>query len=73
MAELLVDERAQRGIEPLAHPEHVAALIVALFRGISLMRSLDGAEEDPSFLETVVGFLAQALLPPPAAHLKTFR
>jgi len=61
VADLLRAERARRGIEPSEHPDHLARIITALFRGISIMRALDGGAVDEDFLETAMTFLAQGL------------
>jgi AcrR family transcriptional regulator len=66
VAELMGAERTRRGSEPLEHPDHVARIIVALFRGIGIMRALDADVVDESFLETTMSFLAQGLLSVPA-------
>jgi AcrR family transcriptional regulator len=66
VAGLIEAERTRQGIEPLERPEHVARIITALFNGISIMRALKIEAVDEAFLETVMSFLAQGLLPPPA-------
>jgi len=67
VADLLSAERAREGFAPLENPEHLAKIIVALFRGINLMRALDDGAMDESFLETVMSFLAQGLMSGPPA------
>lgn len=62
VGELIESERSRQGIETLEHPEHVARIIVALFRGIGLMRALNPDLVDDSFLETAMAFLARGLM-----------
>jgi AcrR family transcriptional regulator len=62
VGELIQSERSRQGIETLEHPEHVARIIVALFRGIGLMRALNPDLVDDSFLETAMAFLARGLM-----------
>jgi AcrR family transcriptional regulator len=64
VAELIEGERRRQGIEALEHPEHVARIIAALFRGISLMRALNVDAVDESFLETAMSFVARGLTAP---------
>ena len=61
VAELIVDHRRRRGLEPLESAEHVARVIEALFRGIGLMRALDPEAVDEAFLQTAMTFVARAL------------
>src|ERR1700691_4372672 len=62
VSELIEAERSRQGFESLEHPEHVARIIVALFRGIGVMRALNEGLVDDSFLETAMAFLARGLL-----------
>jgi len=64
VAEILVAERKRSGIEASEAPQHVARMIVALFRGVGMMRALHPATVDDAFLETVMGLVARALTPP---------
>ena len=66
VADLIDEARTSEGFEPLEQPEHVARIIVALFRGISVMRALNADAVDELFLETTMGFLARGLLTVPA-------
>jgi AcrR family transcriptional regulator len=65
IADLLIETRAKEGIESLEHPEQMARIIMALFRGISVMRALDADAVNESFLETAVAFVARGLLDGP--------
>ncbi len=62
VGELIDSERTRQGFETLEHPEHVARIIVALFRGIGVMRALNEGLLDDSFLETAMAFLARGLM-----------
>jgi AcrR family transcriptional regulator len=62
VADLISDARVKLGIEPLEHPEHVARIILALFRGISVARALNADVVDDAFLESAMAFLARGLL-----------
>jgi AcrR family transcriptional regulator len=66
VAELIDGARTAQGIDALEQPEHVARIIVALFRGISVMRALNADAVGESFLETAMEFLARGLLTVPA-------
>jgi AcrR family transcriptional regulator len=63
VAELIDTERARQGVEPLENSAHVARIITALFRGISVMRALNPDDVDDDFLATTMSFLAAGLLP----------
>jgi AcrR family transcriptional regulator len=68
VADLLRTERSRRGIDASEHPEHLARIITALFRGIGIMRALDAEAVDEAFLESAMSFVAQGLTsdwPPP--------
>jgi AcrR family transcriptional regulator len=62
VSELIQTERARQSIGTLEHPEDVARIVVALFRGIGLMRALDTGLVDGAFLETAMAFLARGLM-----------
>jgi AcrR family transcriptional regulator len=62
VAELIESERARQSIGTLEHPEYVARIVVALFRGIGVMRALNAELVDDSFLETAMAFLARGLM-----------
>ena len=62
VTEIIVGERAKHGIENREPVEHVARIVVALMRGLSIMRAIDAdAVDDESFLESVMAFLARAM------------
>jgi hypothetical protein len=45
-------------------PDHQARIVIALFRGLLNMRSVDPESVDDALLESVMGFIARAMLPP---------
>ena len=61
VAEIIEGERARQGIEIPESAEDAARFVVALMRGISMMRAIDPAVVTDAFLETVMVFLARAL------------
>ncbi len=65
VADLIEAERTRNGITTPERAEDVAAIIVALFHGMNLMRGLKVEGLDESFLETVITFLARALVSVP--------
>jgi AcrR family transcriptional regulator len=62
VAELIQSEQARHGIGPLEHPDHVAKIVIALFRGIGAMRALNADAVDEPFLETAMSFLTHGLM-----------
>jgi AcrR family transcriptional regulator len=64
VAGIIEAERARWGIESDESPRRLALIIEALFRGVGIMRALDPASVDEAFLETVISFLARAMVPP---------
>jgi AcrR family transcriptional regulator len=62
IAEILELERRQRGIEDDEPAERTARLIVALFRGISMMRSANPQVVGPELLEAAIAFVTRAQL-----------
>jgi len=66
VAEIIEAERARHGIETDEPARHAARFVVALMNGISVMRALDPAAVDQAFLESMMTFIARALVPPPA-------
>jgi AcrR family transcriptional regulator len=61
VAEIIEAGRERLGIEPPEPADHVARIIVALFRGIGLMRSLDPDLADESLLASAMQFLTRGL------------
>jgi AcrR family transcriptional regulator len=60
IAEILEVERAQRGIEVEVSPEQTARIIVALFRGISMMRTANPEVAGEELLEAAIAFVTRA-------------
>lgn len=67
VAEIIEGERQRHGIETSEPPQHAARIVVALTRGISIMRTIDAGAVDEAFLESVLSFLARAMLSAPDA------
>jgi AcrR family transcriptional regulator len=68
VARVIQDERERQGLSPLESAVDAARIVIALMRGVGMMRSLDpqlAQEED--FLPTVIAFMARALLSAPQA------
>jgi AcrR family transcriptional regulator len=63
---LLESERPRQGLEPLASAERTSRIVLALMRGIVLMREIDPEQVDEQLLEAAMGFLAGALTGTPA-------
>jgi AcrR family transcriptional regulator len=62
LAGIIKDEREKHGIDNPEPVHHVARIVVALMRGLSIMRAIDtDAVDDEAFLETVMAFLARAM------------
>jgi AcrR family transcriptional regulator len=60
IADILEDERAQRGIDVEVPPERTARIIVALFRGISMMRTANPEAAGEELLEAAIAFVTRA-------------
>jgi len=60
IAEILEVERAQRGIEVEVPAEQTARIIVALFRGISMMRTANPEVAGEELLEAAIAFVTRA-------------
>ena len=61
IAEIIEQGRSERGIETAEWSEHTARIIVALFRGIGLMRLLKPEAVGPDLLEDAISFIARGL------------
>lgn len=61
IAEILSTERARHGVETTEPVEHDARIVSALMRGLTMMRNIDSAVIDESFLNTLISFLARGL------------
>jgi AcrR family transcriptional regulator len=63
-ARVIAAERQLRGLAMPEPPEHQAAIVVALFRGLFEMRVIDHDAVDESLLESVLSFVTRAMTPP---------
>lgn len=65
MAEVIDGERVRQGMRPLESSTDAARIVVALMRGVGMMRSLDpGLQADE---RSVMDFVARGLLSAPEA------
>lgn len=72
VAAVIRQERDRRGLPPLESPRDVARIVVALMRGVAMMRSLEPeVAEDERFLQTVMEFVARGLVTAPAGDTPT--
>ncbi len=62
VAEIIEAERVRYGLEPAESARQVARIVVALMRGISIMRAIDPDAVDQAFLEGAMAFVARALM-----------
>jgi AcrR family transcriptional regulator len=60
IAEILENERVQRGMEMEEPAEQTARIIVALFRGISMMRTANPEVAGEELLEAAIAFVTRA-------------
>ena len=60
IAEILEDERVQRGIEVVEPAEQTARIIVALFRGLNMMRTANPEVAGEELLEAAIAFVTRA-------------
>jgi len=61
IAAIIEEGRQQLGIESVEWSEHAARIVVALFRGIDLMRTLDPAAAGEPLLADAMSFVARGL------------
>ncbi len=61
VAQIIEGERDRHGIDLEDPAPHVARIVIALMRGISMMRNLDPDAVDEPFLESVMAFLIRAM------------
>jgi AcrR family transcriptional regulator len=61
IAQILEAERERRGIDRSEPPEQTARIIVALFRGISLMRTANPEQAGEDLLQGAISFATRAL------------
>ncbi len=62
VAELIAAERERQGIVGAESPEHAARIVVALMRGIGIMRMIDPQTVDESFFEDLMDFFYRAMV-----------
>lgn len=68
VARVIEGERERQGLRPLESAPDAARIVVALMRGVSMMRSLDPElAANDAFLQTVMEFMARALVTAPEA------
>jgi AcrR family transcriptional regulator len=65
VARVIESERERQGFKPIESPSHAARIVVALMRGVGMMRALDPDEADDEFFQTVMSFMARALMTAP--------
>jgi len=68
VARVIENERKRQGLQPLESATDAARIVIALMRGVGMMRSLDpDLANDDKFLPTVMAFMARGLLTAPEA------
>ena len=68
VARVIENERKRHGFRPLESATDAARIVIALMRGVGMMRSLDPElADDDEFLPTVMAFMARGLLTAPEA------
>lgn len=68
VARVIEGERERQGFRPLESATDAARIVIALMRGVGMMRSLDPElANDDGFLPTVMAFMARGLLTAPEA------
>jgi AcrR family transcriptional regulator len=66
VARVIEGERERLGLRPLESATDAARIVVALMRGVGMMRSLEAdLAEDDEFLQTVMAFVARGLMTAP--------
>jgi AcrR family transcriptional regulator len=63
-AQLITTERERYGIDLPEPPLHQARIVIALFRGLGDMRSVEHDAVDDSLLESAISFVERAMFPP---------
>jgi AcrR family transcriptional regulator len=61
VARIIAAERERQGIKGAESPDHAARIVVALMRGIGLLRMIDPEMVDESFLEDLMDFFYRAM------------
>jgi AcrR family transcriptional regulator len=61
VAAMIAAERKRQGIESTQSPANAARIVVALMRGISVMRMIDPSTVDDSFLADLMDFFYRAM------------
>ncbi len=66
VATVIGQERQRQGLEPLRSATDSARIVVALMRGVAMMRALEpDVADDDAFLQAVLEFIARGLLGAP--------
>ncbi len=65
-AQLIASERERYGLDLPEPPAHQARIVIALFRGLYDMRSVEHDAIDDSLLESAISFVERAMVPPPS-------
>jgi AcrR family transcriptional regulator len=61
VAELIEDGRRRGAVAPGEPAEELARIVVAMFRGVSLVRALDPEGADEAYFQSTLAFVARAL------------
>ncbi len=64
VAGIISAERERHGLEALESPQHTARIVVALTRGLFMMRLIDSDAVDGALLEAALAFIARAMTAP---------
>jgi len=64
VAGIISAERERHGLEALESPRHTARIVVALTRGLFMMRLIDNDAVDGALLEAALAFIARAMTTP---------
>jgi len=65
VAHIIGAERTRQGIEGPEPPDRIARIVVALMRGVGLMRMIDPDTVDETFLDDLMDFFYRAMTPGP--------
>jgi len=68
VADIIEAERARYGMEPIESARQAARIVVALMRGIGIMRAIVPDAVDQAFLEAAMAFVARAMTAPPVSE-----
>ncbi|MGH9920497.1 MAG: TetR/AcrR family transcriptional regulator [Nitrososphaerales archaeon] len=64
IAQIIEAEREKQNIETREPAHHAARIVVALMRGVGIMRLIDPETVDETFLEDLMGFVYRAMTSP---------